>query len=89
MYLLLAILFGLVVLFVLLLYQLPIRLPPVRGVFYERAAFAHRCAIANFQILLKEFNAGIRRRDGESVVIIYPELVREYVADSRFPRFHV
>lgn len=85
MYHLLAILFGLVVLSVLLLHLRPLRLPPVRGVFYERAAFAHRCAVANFQTLLKEFNAGIRKRDGPSVVIIYPEWVREYVTSSRSP----
>jgi len=85
MYYLLGILFGLVVLSVLLLHLRLIRLPPVRGVFYERAAFAHRCAVANFQILLKEFNAGTRKRDGASVVIVYPEWVMEYVIGSRFP----
>lgn len=85
MYHLLAI-FGLIVLSILLLLLRLIRLRPVRGIFYGQATFVHRCAIANFQVLLKDFNDGVRKRDGASALVILPEWIREYVADSRCPR---
>ena len=82
MYYLPAILLGLVALSMLSLRMRPIRLPPVHGTIFGRAAFIHRCAIVNFQKLLEDFNAGIHKQKGGSVAVIYPEWIRECVAYS-------
>lgn len=87
MYHLFAILFGLIVLSVLLLRMRPIRLPPVQGFIFGRAAFAHRCAIANYQKLLEDFNSGVYKQKGASTVVVYPEWIREYVTD--LPMFSI
>lgn len=81
MWYLLAILFGLIVLSILLLRMRLIRLPFVHGTIFGRAAYAHRCAKANFQKLLEDFNAGIREQKGPSATVVHPGWVRAYVTD--------
>lgn len=78
----LAIFFGLIVLSVLLLRLCPIRPPPVRETFYGRATFAHACATANLQALRRDFAAGVRKLEGASTPVIYPEWFTQYVTGS-------
>lgn len=82
MYYLLAILFGLIVLFMLLLHLRPTRLPPVRGILHGQASSAHVCAAINNHALKADFLAGVRKREGRSAPIVYPEWIKECVTDS-------
>ena len=85
MYYLLVILLGLIALSIAWLCLRPTRVPPAQRIFYGRAIYAHRCASANLHKLQKDFAAWVRQREGAHALVVYPEWIREYVADSPVP----